>query len=486
MRQNSRFSVRNVNTNADLLHIYRDPASQKFGKDKSLFVKFPDIAALDTNLSDREYRILDLLHRAWRAAGTNPIKFNLTSFAKMVDRSRRQVTEIIGSLEEKGYVSRAVRDGDPNSSYLMFRGFTDFYSNRISQTIGLLNGDFVVSDKPSKRREEILSGTEILSPPESDGREEILSPPERKSSHPLRGNPLTYESPNTETPSLTTDPVTELRHGECERERALRSLKKKQKMSSSLRSEDVALRAPCSHSLRSHSPLLTSDEAVSSPSATLEGREKEVGVSITRSLPEKRSDPLFDKDEDTGEQYGLFGRTKKKTASGKFNKKSTPKKATSRHNELGATKTKRKSRSTRKTPDGCCTPGEALVIFNTRLARDFPNTPISKIVDGKIIGQLAKNVSGYTPEVVSRMVDLLFDDWTAFKNKVWPKPTEGHPVIDHLWCQAKTLATYLETGIKDGSSRVSKHSIREKGAAETYKIPDVKALYREKFGSNES
>ena len=500
------YSPCNANADAGFSVIYRDPSSQKLGKEPSYFTKIPDCVALDVNLSHPEFRVLSNLHILWRLHNTNPVPFNLSDFAKTMEMSRQQIGSVIKSLEKRGYISRAI-DGTNGSRVLFFRSYENVYGEGVKKTLQVnSHGKLEITDRGPQRTEN-KSGEEgwkenfphkqwkeNFPPPgkktfhssENDlppnEWKENFPPSGKKTFHPVERKLSTSETPNTE-PSKSDDTLpTDERHDNSEA-RAFREKREKREKTSSLRSDVGSLRSPSSRSLRSHS-VPDKITAPVSPSA-LEGSTGS-GAVRARSLPVKKPGVAFEKDEDEGEQIGLFGKTKGlQTTNRKRSKKTPLKKALSRHKELRE-EPKKQSKGVRKTPLGCCTPGRAIKIFNNRLILDYPNTPISKIVNGQDIGQLSKTVSGYSEEVVCRMVDLLFDDWNAFKSKVWPKPTEGHPVVAHLWGQAKTLVTYLDTGIKDGSSRVSKHAIREKGAAKTYEIPDIKALYRDKYGSNNS
>ena len=489
MSPSPRYKGRRSSTDKGFGFIYRDPSSQISGKDNSFFTRLPDCLALDSSLTDREFRLLALLHALWRArGGVNPIPFNVTSFAKAIGKSRQQTSRGLSALEDKGFISRAT-DTQSNRLVLFFKSFTTLYQNGLSKTFKpFYDGHVETVQKAPNKCKEITTPRcqETITPPECqeiltpDGCNEDTTAGVVKPLHPESGKCITSEQPNTEP----SEPVVKRAGGERHDNSDVRAFKEdergKKRKDSSLRSESRNAGAlPSSASLRSASvfpdqDLTDENEGTSPPPDTAA-----TPLPSPRRLPPKFSVD-FDKDAvPEGEQIALF-----KDAKPKPEKKSPPEKKSSRNKGTGK-KTKRKS-GRRKTPEGGTAPGQITKIFYKRLETDYPNAPVSKKISGQDIGQLYEKVSGYAPEVVSKMVDVLFDDWTALQNKVWPKPTEGYPVLSHLWRYASTLATHIDTGIVDGSSRVSKHAIKSKGAKETYAVPDIKELYKRTYGSNDS
>ena len=131
------------------------------------------------------------------------------------------------------------------------------------------------------------------------------------------------------------------------------------------------------------------------------------------------------------------------------------------------------------TPKGGTTPGEAFAIFQEEMARGFPNAVLALAPTGKDIGQLARHVSVYKPEDVRAMAKVLVDDWVSFKNKIWPKPSSDHPILQHLYRHADVLASRINSGFT-GTSQVSGYKTKNGG----YEDENPDDIYRDMFGAD--
>ena len=125
-----------------------------------------------------------------------------------------------------------------------------------------------------------------------------------------------------------------------------------------------------------------------------------------------------------------------------------------------------KSKSKQKKPssNNATQPFRVWEIFRDVVKAANPKAVLPERPSPKDLKQVKDQVSIYKEEHVVRMVQLLVDDWSSFRNQVWPRKMGEHPVFEHLWRHVSDLTNKLSTGFVDGSSRVSKFVEKNSGS----------------------
>jgi len=447
----------------DLILLYRNPPTKKLKNGRSYFTKIHDCVLCDPNISDRQLRVYGFVVCLARSQKANRVVTTIKEMARFLKRGISTVRETLVELEEKELLVRAKDTENPNKLVIFLNDLEAVYGDQVNIAIWSdKNTGEIIAKVPSKLPEKSDSSGEK----ETDARQKPGAPPARNLAVPQKSNRQKPGAPparnlavplsDYETNDSSTDkelPVSEVGNDACYAPAHLIREEKR-------REKELLRNSFLPNSLRS----FAGDENKNFPFEESEKTEECLRPDlVARDLPFRKSF-IKDQDED-GNQRIMFDVEKKP----KVSKKSSPEKSSRRYKKVG---------KERITPKGGTTPIEAFEMFNEELLKTYPNAAIPLQPTGKDFKNLAQTVSVYKPEVVRKMAQVLVADYSTIKDKVFPKPKEGHPVLSHMYRLADVLASRIDTGFTDGSSRVSSHVVKNV-KPKTYKTFDE--ICREKY-----